>query len=369
MCENPARNMMLALRATSTGVYSLCDLPVPEPLANEVLIEVALAGICGTDVEILDGCMAYFTSTPPRGTYPITLGHEWSGKVVAAGSADARLADGSLPVVGDAVVGECSLGCRACAFCSSGSYHRCNSRQETGIIARNGALARFIVMPACYVHRLPLPLSLRAGALVEPTAVALNGLRAGGVKAGSRVAVFGDGPIGLLLLQAALAAGAIVVIVGADLLRLRLAQRLGAAAAIDARDCANIPAAIAAALGGTPPDVILEAAGSRDAVAAAVASAAPGAVIILQGLCGAAAVGAAPSPAVDTDVVVVQDLTLRGALGSPGLWPAAIALLASGAIDVDALVTHELPLREFEAALALLRSRTAVKVMLRPADV
>jgi len=109
--------------------------------------------------------------------------------------------------------------------------------------------------------------------------------------------------------------------------------------------------------------IVLEASGSPDAVHAAVVAAAPGATIVLQGLCGAA-VGAPRS--LDVDRVVVGDLTLRGALGSPGRWPAAIALLESGRVDVAALVTHELPLRDFEEAFALVRARACVKLLMVP---
>jgi len=97
----------------------------------------------------------------------------------------------------------------------------------------------------------------------------------------------------------------------------------------------------------------------------AVAAAAPGAVIVLQGLCGGGA--GAPPRSLDVDRVVVEDLTLRGALGSPHRWPEAIALAEAGRLDLEALITHELPLRDFEAAFALVRERRAVKVLLVPA--
>ncbi len=93
-----------------------------------------------------------------------------------------------------------------------------------------------------------------------------------------------------------------------------------------------------------------------------------GGVVVLQGLCGTAAAPAA-AVALDVDLCVVNDLTLRGAVGSPGLWPATIRLLESGRLDAAAdIVTHELPLADFQAALHLVRTRGAVKVLLRPQD-
>lgn len=353
---------MLALRVTGPGASGLSRVPVPACGPADVLVRVHLAGVCGTDLEILGGHMAYFVSGQAR--YPVTLGHEFVGEVVAAGAAVTALA------AGDRVVGECSVGCAACATCARGAYHRCAARSETGIMNRDGGCAEYVLLPARAAHRVPRALPLRAAALVEPTAVALNGVRLGGVGAASRVAVIGDGPIGLLLLQVARAAGAAAVaLVGADDARLALGARLGAVAVIDARTCADIPAALCAAL-GAPPDVLLEASGAAAGVAAAIASAAPGALIVLQGLCGAsaAAAAAAGAPPFDLDRVVVNDLTLRGAVGSPGLWPAAIALLESGAVDAAALVTHVLPLADFARALELVRSRAAIKLLLRPGD-
>jgi L-iditol 2-dehydrogenase len=365
---------MVALRSTSPGVLELQRVRHPVAQPGEVYIRVLLAGICGTDVEIADGVMAYFTSG--AAAYPVTLGHEWVGEVAAIGEG----LDDSL-ALGDRVVGECSVSCAQCATCASGAYHRCATRTETGILNRDGALAEFLVLPRRSVHVVRPSVPLRAAALIEPTAVALNAVRLGGVGPASVVAVIGDGPIGLLILLVARAAGAAVVVVGADDARLALAARLGATATIDVRGAAAAAATavggstaayaataaataarILAALGGRRPTAIFEASGSAAGVESAVAVAAPGATVVLVGLCGSAA----RPPALDLDRVVVYDLTLRGALGSPGRWPEAIALVESGAVDPGALVTHELPLAEWPEAFALVRSRAAVKVLLRP---
>lgn len=350
---------MTALRATAPGVIELVTVPRPIPGPDDVLIRVLLAGICGTDVEIADGVMMYFTSG--AAAYPVTLGHEWVGEVAGLGSG---LVDGAGLVLGDRVVGECSVGCQLCATCEGGSYHRCAQRTETGILNRDGALAEFLVLPRHAVHAVGA-LPLRAAALIEPAAVALNCVRLGGVGPGSSgVAVVGDGPIGLLMLMMARAAGAArVVIAGADASRLALAARLGADACIDVRAVVDVPAAIAAACsGGRPPGTVLEASGTAAGVEAAVAAAAPGGCVVLAGLCGAGA----GRPALDTDRVVVGDLTLRGALGSPGRWAEAIGLVASGRVDAAALVTHELPLAAWAEAFEAVRGRKGVKVLLRP---
>jgi threonine dehydrogenase-like Zn-dependent dehydrogenase len=197
--------------------------------------------------------------------------------------------------------------------------------------------------------------------LVEPTAIAYNAVRLAGVGPESRVVVVGDGPIGLLLLQVARAKGAQhVVVIGADDRRMALARQLGARAVIDARS-GNNASTIYEALGGQEPDVVLEASGTASGVEAAVAVAAPGATIVLQGL-----MGGRPERALDLDHIVVHDLTLRGALGSPGIWPEVIALIQEGLIDPSAIVTHDRPMADYAQVLEDVRSRRAIKALLRP---
>lgn len=230
----------------------------------------------------------------------------------------------------------------------------------------DGAAAEYCAMPVRSLHRVSRSVPLRTAALVEPTAVALNAVNLARVGPSSTVAVFGDGPIGLLLLLCARAHKArCVVVAGADDARLALALSLGADAVVDVRSCVGESAVAAAVVRacGQAPDVVLEASGNADAVHAAVACAGAGAVIIVQGLCGS---GEGPQRrGLDLDRLVVADLTLRGALGSPGVWPAVIALIESGVLDPSRVVTHELPLCEFERALHLVRTRAAIKLLLR----
>jgi threonine dehydrogenase-like Zn-dependent dehydrogenase len=175
------------------------------------------------------------------------------------------------------------------------------------------------------------------------------------------VVIVGDGPIGLLLLQVARAKGAqLVVVIGADNQRMAVAQQLGALAVLDARN-GDGASAVREALGGEAPDVVLEASGTAAGVEAAVAAAAPGATIVLQGL-----MGGRPERALDLDHIVVHDLTLRGALGSPNIWPEVIGLIEQGLVDPSAIVTHDRPMADYAQVLEDVRSRRAIKALLRP---
>lgn len=340
---------MKALRVLAPGRVELTEVPCPAPSLGEVGIRVLAVGICGTDMEIIGGHMTYYTTG--MAGFPVTIGHEWVGEGV----------DGFQP--GDRVVGEVSIGCMICDTCISGAYHRCTARTETGVMNRDGGLAEMIVMPAWAVHHVSKSINILSAALVEPSAIAFNGVRLAGVGPSTLVAVSGDGPIGLLLLQIARAFGAHkVFMVGADTARLALARKLGADAVIDARS-EDVPAALLRAGGGRRPDIILEASGNPAAVDSAIAAAAPGAKIVLQGLCGCT-----PPKGFDLDQIVINDLTLKGALGSPGVWPEVIALIESGRIDPAAIVTHDMPMRDFAEALEIIRTKQAIKLILRPTN-
>ena len=328
--------------------------PERPPAPGQVAIRVLGTGICGTDLEIFDGTMPYFTAGMAR--YPVVPGHEWVGEVLSCGDGVEGFS------AGDRVVGECSVGCMRCAVCLSGNYHRCPNRTETGILNRAGAFAEQIEFPALFLHRISARVPIEAAALIEPSAVAFNGVRVAAVTPRDSVAIFGDGPIGLLLLQMARAFGARSVgVVGGTPRRLALAERLGADFTVDIAGGRPGPR-IVEAFGGERPSVIIEATGNPAAVNEAVACVQPGGRVVLLGLfAGRKADG------VDLDRIVTGDITLRGALGSPGIWPDVIALVESGRVDPAALVSDRLPLESFEKGIGMVAARAAVKVVIEPA--
>ncbi len=324
-----------------------------EPLGpGDVLVRLLATGICGTDVEIFDGTMPYFTAGMAR--YPVIPGHEWVGEIVETGTA----VTGFRP--GDRVVGECSVGCMACATCLAGAYHRCARRTETGILNRNGGFAEYVTFPALFLHPIARHVPIECAAMVEPAAVAFNGVRRAGVSPRDSVAVFGDGPIGLLVAMMARAfAARHVTVVGGTPHRLALARDLGVDATIDIGDAPDIAAALQDA-SGAAPTVAIEATGNPAAVETAINAVATGGRIVLLGLF----TGQRPR-ALDLDRLVIGEISLRGALGSPGVWPDVIRLIESGRIDPRPLVSETLPLSGFVDGIARVRARSGVKVMIR----
>jgi L-iditol 2-dehydrogenase len=343
---------MRALIIDGPERFGFSEIAAPVAGPGEVLVDVLCGGICGTDVEIIHGDMVYFTTG--MALYPVVPCHEWTGVVADVG----RDVEGF--ALGDHVVGEVSIGCRACGVCLSGNYHRCSFRTETGILGRQGAFAEQIALPAAFLHRISPDVPLGSAALVEPSAVAFNGVLRAGVSPRDYVAIFGDGPIGLLILQIVKIFGASrVLLVGAADRRLQLARKLGADEVIDVRS-GDLYRRVRENWRGTLPDVVFEASGSPDAIKAAITLTAPGGRLILQGFCGSRHVRD-----LNTDSIIVNDLTVIGVLGSPGVWSNVIRLIECGRFNPSEIVTDELPVSAFREAIRRVESREAVKVVLR----
>lgn len=343
---------MKAIQITGPRAVRYGDVPTPTLEPGYVLVRSRAIGICGTDIEIYDGNMPYYTAGMAH--YPIIPGHEWAGEIVEMGPGVTGFA------VGDHVVGECSIGCGECPRWCGGAYHRCPRRTETGILNRNGAFAEYLTFPATYLHRIDAAVPFETACMIEPTAVAFNGVLKSEVSPEDYVAIYGDGPIGLLVLQVARAFGARrVAMVGATPRRLDAARVMGADAVINIAD--GDPVEQLRALGPLP-DVVIEATGIPDAAGQAIRSARAGGRVMLLG------VFAGRPALIDVDAVVLGDLSLRGALGSPHIWPSVIALVESGRVHPEQIITHRIPLADFERGVNLTRERAGIKVIVSQID-
>ena len=231
------------------------EVSKPAPGPGEVVCQVAAAGICATDIEIYHGQMPYFEMGML--SFPWTPGHEWSGVVESVGEGVTHLKPG------DRVVGECSIPCGRCEPCYQGSYHLCLNRTEVGITGRfPGAFAEYVLMPAAQTMKVPDNVSLREAAMTEPAGVAVHGLDHLKIKPGETVVVLGDGTIGLLAAQVAVASGGSPVVLLGDLeYRMKIARQVGLKHIISRHEM-DAGAKIIAALGGTKTDYLIEATGN-----------------------------------------------------------------------------------------------------------
>ena len=344
---------MKAIRYQGPRDMRLEEVADPDVGPDDVLIRVRASGLSGTDLEVYDGVMFYFTSGM---TYtPITTGHEWAGEVVQFGANVSQFA------VGDRVTGECSVGCLKCSYCTRGWYNQCPNRTETGLLNREGGFAEYISFPASFLHRCNR-MELDEAALLEPTGVALYATKSARTCPEDYVAVMGPGPIGLFAVQTAKAYGARkVILVGTRESRLDVGRCLGADVTVNVRE-ENLVEKVEEATDGRMVDVVIEAVGKPavwDDLASIVA---PRARIAMTGLF------AGQTCAVDFDPLVINNITILGTLGGPSCWDEAIDLHERGVVSAKPLITHRLPLESFEEGVEIMRNRTdnAIKVVLKP---
>ena len=344
---------MKAIRYLGPRRCEYQEIATPAVGPDDVLVRVRSAGLCGTDVEVYDGVMFYFTSGMTR--TPITPGHEWAGEIVEMGRNVTGFA------LGDRVTGECSVGCGRCDYCKKGWYNQCQHRTETGLLNRDGGFADYVVMPRFNVFKTN-GLTFDQAATIEPTGIALCPTKLARVCPEDNVVVMGSGPIGLFMVQTARAYGARkVILVGAPKDRLAKGLELGADVAIDHRS-GNVVEAVAEATGGHMADVVLEAVGHPSAWEIIAKILAPRARVMIVGLF------AGKLCPVNFDPLVVNNITIMGTVGAPNCWEECIALHERGLVRAEPLITHHLPLADFEKGVAIARAPEsgAIKVMLHP---
>ena len=308
----------------------LADFPQPQPAAGEVLIRVAACGICGSDVHGYDGSSG-------RRIPPIVMGHEAAGLVAAAGPGVTRFKPG------DRVTFDSTIYCGECVFCRRGEMNLCDRREVIGVSCddyrRDGAFAEYIVVPERILYHLPESMSFPEAAMLEAVSVALHAVHVTGSVKGQTALVIGAGMIGLLTMQAARAAGAArVFIADIDATRLNLARTLGVDGAFKLSG-AGLTQEILNQTGGAGADVVLEAVGRNETIAAAIDSVRKGGTVTLIG-------NITPKVEIHLQKVVSRQIRLQGSAASAGEYPEAIELVAGGRIQVKPLITAVAPLEQ-----------------------
>jgi threonine dehydrogenase-like Zn-dependent dehydrogenase len=290
-------------------------------------VDVARAGVCGTDAEFFSGDMSYLHSG--QASYPVRIGHEWCGTVTALGAGVDR------GWLGRRVTGDTMLGCGQCARCRGGRQHVCADRFEIGVRhGWPGALAEQLPVPVTALHALPDSVDDTLGALVEPGGNALRSVQAAGLARGERLLVLGPGTIGLLAAQFARAAGCEVHLLGRSAESLSFARSLGFTSVRRAEDLPSLDF-----------DAVIDASPAPGMPAFAVDVVQPGRRVVFIGIAGS------PSP-LDTRTLVLKDVTAIGILSaSPGIAQ-TIEQYAAGAVDPRPLVAATVGLGEVGGVLA-----------------
>jgi 2-desacetyl-2-hydroxyethyl bacteriochlorophyllide A dehydrogenase len=314
-------------------------VPEPDLASDDVLVRVAAIGLCGTDYRIWSG------DRPVR--YPRVMGHEIVGRAVATGPAADQV------TAGQRIAVEPNYSCRVCLLCREGNRNLCLGRVAIGIDV-DGGFAEMVKVPArcCW----PAPDSVEDARLVlaEPLAVVVRAVARARPATGECGAVLGLGSLGLLALQVLKARGLRVLAVGRTDRRLDLARTLGADAV--ATTAGREHGRTARAFSGREGvDVVIETAGTAEAVEHAVDLARPGGRVVLTGL------PHEPS-SLSFFPVVRREITLTGSMIYQDEFPEAIRLLVTGAVRPEPLLTHRFPLDEIDEAFHAHRTPEAIKV-------
>jgi len=320
---------MKALRYEN-GQLGLTETNAPRGEAGEAVVRVSLAGICNTDVEIARGYAGFAG----------TLGHEFVGVVESA-------PDGSL--VGRRVVGEINAGCGHCQLCAAGDARHCPRRTVLGIVGRDGAFAEYLSLPVVNLLVVPDEIEDERAVFTEPLAAACGILERVEIGSDTRVAIVGDGKLGLLCAQAVKAqSAAAVTLVGRHENKLRIARARGVETAL-ARE---LPPEWQGAF-----DVVVEASGAGNGFALAVGLTRPRGVLVLKSTFHGAT-------EIDAARIVVNEISVVGS--RCGRFAPALELLARDAVDVASLITEEFPLADGVRALQRATENGVLKVLLRP---
>ncbi|MEP6865974.1 MAG: alcohol dehydrogenase catalytic domain-containing protein [Deltaproteobacteria bacterium] len=314
---------MRALRVDGSTT-NVREVAIPDAGA-EVRVRITHSGICNTDLELARGYMGF------RGT----IGHEFVGVVDHLGSTASTLR------VGQRVVGEINAGCGTCALCAGGDSRHCATRTVLGIVARDGAHADFLTLPAQNLIAVPDGVSDLHAVFVEPLAAACGVLERCPLAPSDRVAVIGDGKLGLLIAMVLQASGHAPVLVGKHAAKLAIAAARGIVTTTE-----------------TPVrgfDVVVEASGSAAGFSRALDLLRPQGALVLK----TTVAGTTP---VDASRIVVDEIRVIGS--RCGRFGPALELLAGRAIDLDPLISDVVSLDRAEAAMAQAASPGALKVVL-----
>ncbi len=302
------------------------DYPEPAPIAGESLVRVTLAGICGTDLEITRGYMAY------RGV----PGHEFTGRVVQSGNS---------ALVGRRVVGEINAGCGRCRACADGMARHCPNRTVLGILGRDGAFAEYLRLPDANLKPVPDAIADEAAVFVEPLAAAFEIFEQAALKRSDRIAILGGGRLGAMVAMALRSEDFAPVVAGRGRERLARLATLGLNA-------------IAADTLEPGFDVVIDCTGNPEGFARAIALVRRRGTILLK---STAAAGAAMNLA----PIVINEINVIGS--RCGRFEPALRALAAGRVDPRPLIDRIAPLDDGVSAFALAADKSHFKVLLRPA--
>jgi alcohol dehydrogenase len=303
------------------GIVEIKKQPLPRIARGFARIRLLAAGICSTDLELQRGYYG-FSGTP---------GHEFVGE----------LEDGTR------VAGEINLACGHCDWCARGLGRHCPNRTVLGIVKHPGAFREFLTLPVKNLHRVPKSIPTEHAVFIEPVAAACEILDQIRIAKGAKVAVLGDGKLGLLIAQVLQGHGANVLLLGRHREKMRLVEWSGVATE-----------ALPEKLPERAFPIVVDATGSEQGLRAAIAMCEPRGTVVMKSTVH----GLVP---IDTAPAIVNEITLVGS--RCGRFEPALKMLASGKVRVGDLISEEFSLDRAPEAFARAATKGVLKILLRPA--
>ena len=324
-------------------------VPIPEPIAGELLVKVRAATTCGTDVKT-------YRRGHPKFPPPFIFGHEFGGDIVKVGEGVQQFHEGMR------VTANVFAECGECFYCKHGQGNIC-----ANLVYNFGAFAEYMIIPASIVKRatfeIPAHIPYAHAALLEPLVTVVHGWHKVGIQPGETVAIIGaGGPISLMFMQLVLRAGAgQVIAIGHSPARLNVAKKLGATHLINAKEQDTIMA-VRELTHGFGADVVIECAGTKTTWETSVEVVRRGGRVLWFG-------GLPGGTKVEIDAARVHYgeidlLNMHGGTAEDARQ--AFDLIASGAINVEQLLNGELPLQQVELALKKMIAGEVVKMVINP---
>jgi L-iditol 2-dehydrogenase len=346
------KGKMRAAVLTKPGTIEIKELDIPAYGPDEALIRIKAVGLCGSDVHYYE----HGKIGPYVVEYPIILGHEAAGEVVAVGSEVRNI----LP--GQRVTIEPGVTCGRCTYCKSGHYNLCPDVVFLATPPYDGAFCEYIAIRADMLYPIPDTMTYEKAALIEPFSVGLHAVRRGNLLPGETVVIMGMGPIGILALMAAKSAGARRVI-GVDLesFRLERALQMGATDVINLRD-EDAQTAILRITEGHKADLAIETAGNGRAAQSALQAVRRGGRVVLVGL------PQENETPLSIPYIVDNEIDIRGVFRYHNTYPTGVAIMAGENIDLEPVITDYMSLEETPKAFekAINEKNSTLKIVIRP---
>jgi len=335
--------------APGEGNVDILDAPEPSCGENQVRVEIAFCGICGTDIHVLHDTFHNFP--------PVILGHEFAGTVVEIG----RNVSGVRIGERIAGLGASAVACGQCQYCLGGNFIFCAHRRGMGH-GVNGALTRYVILRPDQLYRVPEHLSMEEAAMSEPFAAAIQAVtEVTNTRIGDVVLVSGPGPIGLLCLKLLVAEGIKTIVAGAagDDIRLEAARRIGAADVVNVAE-RSLGDVVREHTDGRGFDVVFECAGHPSSVRGCIDALRPLGKYTQVGICGC-------ELQFPIDQIFYKQLIVQGSICyTAKTWDRMMKIFAQGRIRLDDLVSAKLPISEWRKAFDLCAQKRAVKVLMYP---